>query len=152
MMFILALGGKSYARLRFNVGPGGSVVIPVVVDYSQAFGPSAPPATSTATTSWEPRISSATSARPSGPPRARDTPSPRPDQRRQPYAAAWEGRRRAEAGYQLRQRDQVSDTAERTPIAEDDLRVRGHDVRPLRTRTLGLLVIAVWTPRRRMGR
>ena len=40
MMFILARGGKSYARLRFNVGPGGSVVIPVVVDYSQPFGPS----------------------------------------------------------------------------------------------------------------
>ena len=40
LMFILARGGKSYARLRFNVGPGGSVVIPVVVDYSQPFGPS----------------------------------------------------------------------------------------------------------------
>ena len=37
----------------------------------------------------------------------------------------------AEAGYQLRQRDQVSDSAKRTPIAENDLRVRGHDVRPL---------------------
>jgi hypothetical protein len=31
----------------------------------------------------------------------------------------------------LRQRDQVSEPAERTPIAENDLRVRGHDVRPL---------------------
>jgi hypothetical protein len=40
LMFVLALGGKSYARLRFNVGPGGSVVIPVMVDYSQPFGPS----------------------------------------------------------------------------------------------------------------
>ena len=40
LLFILARGGKSYARLRFNVGPGGSVVIPVVVDYSQSFGPS----------------------------------------------------------------------------------------------------------------
>ncbi len=40
LLFVLALGGKSYARLRFNVGPGGSVVIPVVVDYSQSFGPS----------------------------------------------------------------------------------------------------------------
>lgn len=40
VMFVLALGGKSYARLRFNVGPGGSVVIPVIVDYSQPFGSS----------------------------------------------------------------------------------------------------------------
>jgi len=36
-MFILARGGKSYARLRFNVGPGGDVRIPVAVDYSQPF-------------------------------------------------------------------------------------------------------------------
>ncbi len=40
VMFILAQGGKSYARLRFNVGPGGSVVVSVVVDYSQPFGSS----------------------------------------------------------------------------------------------------------------
>ena len=40
VMFVLAQGGKSYARLRFNVGPGGSVVVPVVVDYSQPFGQS----------------------------------------------------------------------------------------------------------------
>jgi hypothetical protein len=30
-MFVLARGGKSYARLRFNVGPGGNIVIPVEV-------------------------------------------------------------------------------------------------------------------------
>ena len=36
-MFILARGGKSYARLRFNVGPGGDVRIPVAVDYSRPF-------------------------------------------------------------------------------------------------------------------
>ena len=29
-----------YARLRFNVGPGGEAVIPVEVDYAQAFGAS----------------------------------------------------------------------------------------------------------------
>ncbi len=40
VMFIVARGGKSYARLRFSVGPGGQIVIPVEVDYSQPFGPS----------------------------------------------------------------------------------------------------------------
>ena len=39
VMCILA-EGKSYARLRFNVGPGGQVLIPVCVDYSLPFGPS----------------------------------------------------------------------------------------------------------------
>jgi len=37
MMFIVARGGKSYARLRFNVGPGGEAVIPVTVDYTRSF-------------------------------------------------------------------------------------------------------------------
>lgn len=37
LMFILARYGKTYARLRFNVGPGGSICIPVEVDYSLAF-------------------------------------------------------------------------------------------------------------------
>ncbi len=37
VMFIIARSGKSYARLRFNTGPGGQVVIPVEVDYSQPF-------------------------------------------------------------------------------------------------------------------
>jgi proteasome lid subunit RPN8/RPN11 len=40
IMFVLARGGKSYARLRFNVGPGGNIVIPVEVDFTSAFGPS----------------------------------------------------------------------------------------------------------------
>jgi len=40
VMFIVASGGKSYARMRFSVGPGGQVVIPVEVDYSQQFGQS----------------------------------------------------------------------------------------------------------------
>lgn len=37
VMFILARGGQTYARLRFNVGPGGSMLVPVAVDYSQPF-------------------------------------------------------------------------------------------------------------------
>jgi hypothetical protein len=37
VMFILARGGKTYARLRFNAGPGGSLLIPVQVDYTQEF-------------------------------------------------------------------------------------------------------------------
>ena len=37
VMFILAKGGKTYARLRFNVGPGGHSVIPVEVDYHVEF-------------------------------------------------------------------------------------------------------------------
>lgn len=37
VMFILARGGQSYARLRFNVGPGGAMLIPVAVDYSRPF-------------------------------------------------------------------------------------------------------------------
>jgi len=37
VMFIVAMDGKSYARLRFNVGPSGEVVIPVEIDYSQSF-------------------------------------------------------------------------------------------------------------------
>jgi hypothetical protein len=36
-MFILARGGQTYSRLRFNVGPGGSLEIPVNVDYSRPF-------------------------------------------------------------------------------------------------------------------
>ena len=40
VMFIVARGGKSYARLRFNIGPGGHIVIPVEVDYSRPFSPS----------------------------------------------------------------------------------------------------------------
>jgi proteasome lid subunit RPN8/RPN11 len=37
VMFVLARGGETYARLRFNVGPGGSLLIPVGVDYSRPF-------------------------------------------------------------------------------------------------------------------
>lgn len=40
VLFILARTGQTYARLRFNVGPGGEMVIPVEVDYRSPFGPS----------------------------------------------------------------------------------------------------------------
>lgn len=37
VMFIVAREGQTYARLRFNVGPGGAIEIPVEVDYSRHF-------------------------------------------------------------------------------------------------------------------
>jgi hypothetical protein len=40
VMFILAEEGQSYARLRFSVGPGGEITIPVSVDYSRPFAAS----------------------------------------------------------------------------------------------------------------
>lgn len=40
IMFILAQDNKTYAKLSFNVGPGGQMLIPVAVDYSFDFGPS----------------------------------------------------------------------------------------------------------------
>src|ERR1019366_2539955 len=35
VMAIIARGGASYARLRFSAGPGGSVILPVVVDWQR---------------------------------------------------------------------------------------------------------------------
>jgi hypothetical protein len=37
MMFILACEGQSYAWLRFNVGPGAELQLPVEIDYSRPF-------------------------------------------------------------------------------------------------------------------
>ena len=37
VMFIIARGGATYCRLRFNIGPGGDVEIPVHVDYTLPF-------------------------------------------------------------------------------------------------------------------
>jgi hypothetical protein len=37
VMFVLAQGGKTYARLRFNVGPGGDVLIPAEIDFTRPF-------------------------------------------------------------------------------------------------------------------
>jgi hypothetical protein len=40
LMFILARGGESYARLRYDHGPKADFEIPVTVDYSQPFSAS----------------------------------------------------------------------------------------------------------------
>ncbi len=40
VMFILACGGATYARLQFSAGPGGFLQIPVRVDYGQPFAAS----------------------------------------------------------------------------------------------------------------
>ena len=40
VMFILAQEGQTYARLRFNIGPGGSLEIPVAVDFRREFSAS----------------------------------------------------------------------------------------------------------------
>lgn len=40
IMFILARQGQSYARLRFHVGPGGELDLPIRVDYSRPFAAS----------------------------------------------------------------------------------------------------------------
>ena len=40
VMAVVAQDGSTYARLSFNVGPCGQILIPVEVDYSQDFGPS----------------------------------------------------------------------------------------------------------------
>jgi proteasome lid subunit RPN8/RPN11 len=37
IMFIVARSSNTYARLRFNAGPGGEINIPVCVDYSRQF-------------------------------------------------------------------------------------------------------------------
>jgi hypothetical protein len=37
IMFIVARGGQTYARLRFSAGPGGELVLPVEVDFRQSF-------------------------------------------------------------------------------------------------------------------
>ena len=37
VMAILARGGQTYARLRFNTGPGGAMLIPIEVDYRLPF-------------------------------------------------------------------------------------------------------------------
>jgi len=38
VVFIVAQDNKTYARLSFNVGPSGQMLIPIEVDYSQNFG------------------------------------------------------------------------------------------------------------------
>jgi len=38
VLFVLANTGKTYARLRFNLGPGGSMQLPVEIDFAREFG------------------------------------------------------------------------------------------------------------------
>jgi proteasome lid subunit RPN8/RPN11 len=38
LMFILARGGQSYARLRLNVGPGAELIVPVDLEFRPPFG------------------------------------------------------------------------------------------------------------------
>jgi len=40
VMFIVAQNNRSYAKLSFNVGPGGQILIPVEIDYSRDFSSS----------------------------------------------------------------------------------------------------------------
>ena len=40
VLFVVAQDNKTYARLRFNVGPGGQVLVPTAIDYGHDFGPS----------------------------------------------------------------------------------------------------------------
>jgi len=40
VMFVLARGGDTYARLRFSVGPGGEAEIPVEVEFGHPFASS----------------------------------------------------------------------------------------------------------------
>jgi hypothetical protein len=40
ILFVVGRRNHTYARLSFNVGPGGQILIPVQVDYSRDFGPS----------------------------------------------------------------------------------------------------------------
>jgi hypothetical protein len=46
VMFIVACGGQTYARLQLNVGPGATLVVPVSVDFERPFEASQVP-------SWE---------------------------------------------------------------------------------------------------
>ena len=39
IMCIVGQNGRTYVRLRFNVGPGGQMLIPMHVDYGHPFGP-----------------------------------------------------------------------------------------------------------------
>ena len=39
VMFILAGNSDTFARLHFNAGPGGQMLVPVVIDYEHPFGP-----------------------------------------------------------------------------------------------------------------
>jgi hypothetical protein len=40
IMFILAQGGETYARMALNAGPGGDLMLPVEIDFSRPFSSS----------------------------------------------------------------------------------------------------------------
>jgi hypothetical protein len=40
VLFVVAQDNQTYAKLQFNVGPGGHVLIPTEIDYGQNFGAS----------------------------------------------------------------------------------------------------------------
>jgi hypothetical protein len=40
VLFVVAQDNRAYAKLRFNVGPGGHMLIPTEIDYSLDFGSS----------------------------------------------------------------------------------------------------------------
>jgi proteasome lid subunit RPN8/RPN11 len=40
VLFVVAQDNKTFAKLSFNVGPGGHVLIPTEIDYGHDFGPS----------------------------------------------------------------------------------------------------------------
>jgi len=40
LYFIVAQNNRTYAKLSFNVGPSGQILIPVEIDYSKDFSPS----------------------------------------------------------------------------------------------------------------
>jgi hypothetical protein len=44
VMFIVARGGQTYARLRFGADPGGALILPVEVDFRTAFAAANPEA------------------------------------------------------------------------------------------------------------
>ncbi len=51
VMFILARGGDTYARLQFNAGPGASLNVPVAVDWDR--WPHQAPGVAAAVAAWE---------------------------------------------------------------------------------------------------
>jgi hypothetical protein len=38
VLFVVAQDNRTYAKVSFNVGPGGQVLVPTEIDYSQDFG------------------------------------------------------------------------------------------------------------------
>jgi proteasome lid subunit RPN8/RPN11 len=63
VMFVLACGGRTYARLRFGAGPGGGAELPVEVDFGQPFPVPDPLA-------WEIEYSECVVVEPPGPSKA----------------------------------------------------------------------------------